>query len=106
MSHFTQHQMFSTFVKMSNLYPDECRSLVTPVFERYKTSGVLELQQRACEYLQLMTHGDEEMIEDVLREMPAWTLDKLSALEKRLNEKNRDTADGNAWVHGGSDGDA
>ena len=106
MSHFTQYQMFTTFVKMSNLYPEECPSLVTPVFERYKTSGVLELQQRACEYLQLMTHGDEEMMEDVLREMPAWTLDKLSALEKRLNDKNRDTADGNAWVNGGSDGDA
>jgi AP-2 complex subunit alpha len=100
---FTQHQMLTTFVKMSNLYPDECRDKVAPIFERHKASGVLELQQRACEYINLTNQSDDVMIEDVLREMPAWTLEKVSALEKRLHEKHMDTADSNAWIKPGSD---
>jgi len=47
------------------------------VFERFKTHGVLELQQRALEYGALPLQG-EEMMEDVLREMPAWNTDRTS----------------------------
>jgi AP-2 complex subunit alpha len=69
-THATQAQMLSSLVKIGNLY-EECRPLVAPVFARYQNHAVLELQQRACEYGALPLQGDE-MMEDVLREMPAW----------------------------------
>lgn len=77
MTHFytstvpTQCQMLTSFVKLGNLY-EECRPLVSPVFEKLRRSAHVELQQRACEYLALPEQG-EEMMEDVLREMPAWS---------------------------------
>jgi AP-2 complex subunit alpha len=104
MAHFpaltttAQYQMLTAFVKMANLY-EECRPLVAPVFARFKNHGVLELQQRALEYGALPTQG-EEMMEDVLREMPAWNVDRASALELRVAAKDHTTADGNAWVKG------
>lgn len=48
-SHDTQSQMLSALVKIANLY-EECRPLVQPIFQRYRNSGELEIQQRACEY--------------------------------------------------------
>jgi len=102
MSHFTtssvttQYQMMTTFMKLANLY-EECRPLAAPVFEKYRTAAELEVQQRANEYSVLPSLGDE-MMEDVLREMPAYATDKKSALEQRLLDQQNATHDGNAWV--------
>ena len=50
---------------------------------RYRTAAELEVQQRANEYTVLPSLGDE-MMEDVLREMPPYAQDRKSALEQRL----------------------
>jgi len=83
--HGTQSHILSAFVKIANLY-EECRPLVMPIFQRYRASGDLEMQQRACEYSALPAFG-EDVMEDVLREMPAFPTDRQSALEKRLQEQ-------------------
>jgi AP-2 complex subunit alpha len=102
LSHFytssvpTQCQMLTSFVKLGNLY-EECRPLVSPIFEKLRRSPHVELQQRACEYLALPEQG-EEMMEDVLREMPPWSTDRKSALEQRVRNQSTGTADANSWV--------
>lgn len=60
MSPKTQALMFTTYIKLVNLYPDT-KDVVTEVFAKYATSAILELQQRACEYMQLPTVGAEVM---------------------------------------------
>lgn len=92
----TQYQMLTTYMKMANLY-EECRDLAAPVFAKYRAAGELEMQQRANEYTMLPGLG-EEMMEDVLREMPAFQSGRKSALERRLQQRDLDTNDGNAWV--------
>jgi len=95
-THGTQGLLLSSLVKMGNLY-EECRPQVQPVFAKFKNHASLDLQQRACEYSALTTQGGE-MMEDVLREMPAWNQDRKSALEHRVHATQTATADGNAWV--------
>ncbi|CAM9930764.1 unnamed protein product, partial [Sphacelaria rigidula] len=77
--------LLSTYAKLANLYP-ECRDLVTPVFERMSCSQNLELQQRACEYLGLPQMGIDVM-EEVLKEMPAFPEDRESGPEARLRRR-------------------
>ncbi|CAM9812450.1 unnamed protein product [Phaeothamnion confervicola] len=85
----TKALLLSTYVKLSNLYP-ECRALVEPVFAKYASNPNLELQQRACEYRALPTMGIDIM-EEVLREMPPFPEDRESgpeaALRRRLEEQ-------------------
>ncbi|CAM9271765.1 unnamed protein product, partial [Discosporangium mesarthrocarpum] len=80
--------LLSTYAKIANLYP-ECQELVTPVFERFSSSQNLELQQRSCEYLGLPKVGIDVM-EEVLKEMPAFPEDRESAPEARLRKRLED----------------
>jgi hypothetical protein len=47
-------------MKFLNLYPDT-KEAIMDVFSKYSTSAQLELQQRACEYMQMPNIGAETM---------------------------------------------
>ena len=63
-----QQILLTTYVKFSNLYPDT-REFINDFFTKTAESPYVELQQRACEYLQLSSTG-AQMVEEVLKEMP------------------------------------
>jgi AP-2 complex subunit alpha len=101
----TKSILLTTYMKFFNLYPD-VRSVVSEVFQKYSSSGHLELQQRACEYLKIPTVGAETM-ESVLNSMPAYPENRESVLTRRLQSKAEDTSTApasrpKAMVQGGS----
>lgn len=79
-----------------NLYPD-CKDIVMEVFHKQSTSGYLELQQRACEYMRLPNVGSE-LMENVLNTMPMYPENRDNALLARLNKGGEHAAtDKSAW---------
>ena len=61
----TQAILLTTYVKFVNLYPDT-REAILEIFDKHATSLQLELQQRACEYIQ-MPSINAEVMEQVSR---------------------------------------
>lgn len=70
--------LLTVYVKIMNLYPD-CKDVIMEVFSKHSTSGHLELQQRACEYLHLPDVG-ADLMESVLNTMPVYAEDKENPL--------------------------
>ncbi|GMH47741.1 hypothetical protein TrVE_jg8936 [Triparma verrucosa] len=91
----TQGIMLTAFAKMYNLY-EEIRPIIDPIFAKLKTSVDVELQQRSNEYRILGSLGPEIM-EDILREMPAFDTQKVSTLEIALDQEHSDTHDVNVF---------
>ncbi|GMI17290.1 hypothetical protein TrLO_g662 [Triparma laevis f. longispina] len=91
----TQGIMLTAFAKMYNLY-EEIRPIIDPIFAKLKTSVDVELQQRSNEYRVLGSLGPEIM-EDILREMPAFDTQKVSTLEIALDQEHSDTHDVNVF---------
>lgn len=76
--------LLTAYAKIMNLYPD-CKDVVMEVFQKQSTSGYLELQQRACEYMRLPGIG-AELMENVLNTMPMYPENRDSVLLSRLNK--------------------
>ncbi|GMH55286.1 hypothetical protein TrRE_jg11905, partial [Triparma retinervis] len=91
----TQGIMLTAFAKMSNLYA-ELQPVIGPIFMKLKTSVDIELQQRSNEYRILATLGPDVM-EDILREMPAFDTEKVSTLEIALEQEHTETHDKNIF---------
>lgn len=93
----TQAILLTTFVKLYNLYP-ELNEMITNVFTKYSTSTILEIQQRACEYLALPhVNGDRSIMENTLNTMPTFpedrTVDALYVLLEKDKQKNKSEKD-------------
>jgi len=80
--------MLSTFMKMYNLYPDheELRELIKGVFDKYRNYLDAEIQQRANEYYYLIETGNDDLLLQVLDNMPAFP-ERESSVIRRLLEK-------------------
>lgn len=91
----TQGIMLTAFAKMSNLYA-ELQPIIAPIFLKLKTSVDIELQQRSNEYRILAGLGPDVM-EDILREMPAFDTEKVSTLEIALEQEHTETHDKNIF---------
>lgn len=87
--------LLTSYAKIMNLYPD-CKDIVMEVFQKQSTSGFLELQQRACEYMRLPSVG-AELMENVLNTMPVYPENRDNILLARLNKGENATADKSAW---------
>ena len=84
-----QQILLTTYAKISNLYPDT-REFITGCFRKIAESPYIELQQRACEYLQLPSLGP--MMEEVLQEMPVYPQNmKNKLLEEAMKASNPST---------------
>lgn len=87
--------LLTTYAKIMNLYPD-CKDVVIEVFTKQSTSGFVELQQRACEYMRLPTVG-AEIMENVLNTMPVYP-EKENALLARMQKAEEGNAtEKSAW---------
>eukprot|EP00604_Paraphysomonas_vestita_P001033 CAMPEP_0174821540 /NCGR_PEP_ID=MMETSP1107-20130205/9052_1 /TAXON_ID=36770 /ORGANISM="Paraphysomonas vestita, Strain GFlagA" /LENGTH=853 /DNA_ID=CAMNT_0016038711 /DNA_START=353 /DNA_END=2914 /DNA_ORIENTATION=- len=88
--------LLTAYAKIMNLYPD-CKDIVMEVFHKQSTSGYLELQQRACEYMRLPNVGSE-LMENVLNSMPMYPENRDNVLLQRLNKGSEHaTTDKSAW---------
>lgn len=92
--------LLSTYFKWTNLFP-EIKHILLSVLDKYRHVLDAELQQRACEYLAIATHGDDdELLSIICDEMPPFP-ERESALLARLNKKHLDVGDKRTWVIGG-----
>ena len=81
-----------------NQYPDLTEDIYS-VYDKLKGSAVLEVQQRACEYMALSEQGADIMA-TVLERMPAYEEEgKESVLETmaETKEASKDTSDKASW---------
>ncbi|GAA5864008.1 hypothetical protein JCM8547_005307 [Rhodosporidiobolus lusitaniae] len=101
-SNSTKALLLTTYFKWLNLFP-EIRSQILGVFDKYSRLLDAELQQRACEYLQIARRDDgEELLQVVVDEMPPFP-ERESALLSRLIKKTGDTHDKRTWFIGGKE---
>jgi AP-2 complex subunit alpha len=91
--------ILSCFVKYVNLFP-EIRPQLLQVFKFYSHSMESELQQRACEYLALITMPTDDLLQTVCDEMPPFP-ERASPLLSRLHSKHATTSDKRTWIVGG-----
>lgn len=95
----TRAMILSCFVKYINLFP-EIKPQLLQVFHIYSHTLDSELQQRACEYLNLATLPTDDLLRTVCDEMPPFP-ERQSALLSRLHQKHANTSDKRTWVVGG-----
>lgn len=100
----TRAILLSSFVKFVNLFP-EIKPQLLQVFRAYSHTLDPELQQRACEYLALVTLPTDDLLRTVCDEMPPFP-ERASALLSRLHQKHAGTSDKRTWVIGGKDANA
>ena len=96
--------LLSTFVKFTNLFP-EIKTHLLQTFQFYSHSPDSELQQRACEYLVLVSLPTDDLLRTVCDEMPPFS-ERTSVLLSRLHQKSVGTSDKRTWVVGGKDANA
>ena len=87
--------LLTSYVKIVNLYPD-CNDVILEVFRKHSTSGFLELQQRACEYMRLLD-VDHSLMENVLNPMPVYNASKDNVLLSKMG-KAEETTDKSVWT--------
>lgn len=97
----TRALLLSSFVKFVNLFP-EIKPQLLQVFRIYSHSPDSELQQRAYEYLCLVTLPTDDLLRTVCDEMPPFS-ERASVLLSRLHQKTAGTSDKRTWVVGGKD---
>ncbi|EPZ33551.1 Adaptin/AP-1 alpha/gamma subunit-like protein, partial [Rozella allomycis CSF55] len=95
----TRCLLLNTYIKLVNLFP-EIKEPIVNVFSMLQNVMDVELQQRACEYLQIINMPSDELLQTVCEEMPPFSTDKESILESRLNKKEIDTEDKRTWKAG------
>ncbi|KAK5662868.1 hypothetical protein OQA88_6279 [Cercophora sp. LCS_1] len=100
----TRGMILSCFIKFVNLFPEIKPQLVN-VFHVYSHTLDSELQQRACEYLTLVSMPSDDLLRTVCDEMPPFP-ERQSALLSRLHQKHANTSDKRTWVVGGKDANA
>ncbi|KAJ1967346.1 hypothetical protein H4R35_006733, partial [Dimargaris xerosporica] len=97
----TKFMLLTTYLKFVNLFP-EIKDHCTRVFERYRYTLNVELQQRACEYHAIATQDTDDLLQTVCEEMPPFP-NRESALVSRLHRQHLDTEDKRTWVVGGKE---
>lgn len=100
----TRAILLSSFIKFVNLFP-EIKLQLLIVFRAYSHTLDSELQQRACEYLELATLPTDDLLRTVCDEMPPFP-ERTSALLSRLHGKHAGTSDKRTWIVGGKDANA
>ena len=82
--------ILSAMAKMTNVFEDY-RPAIVEFLRKHSGAEDIELQQRALEYSTLPSLGSE-WLEEVLREMPHYSMDRESPLEARLRAGSTDAA--------------
>ena len=97
----TQAMILSCFFKFVNLLP-EIRPQLLQTFRAYSHSMDPELQQRACEYMNIANLPAQDLLQHICDEMPPFP-QRASPLLSRLHSKHANTSDRRVWAIGGKD---
>lgn len=103
----TKALMLSTFMKMYNLYPDheDLRQMIKDVFGKYRNYIDAEIQQRANEYYCLIETGNDDLMLQVLDNMPAFPDRESSVIRKLLEKQARGKGGAKTGANTGEDED-
>lgn len=82
-----RYHLLTTYIKLANLFED-IRPQIMDVFELYRDSSDLELQQRSCEYYNLLRAENLYLLPTICDEMPPFVI-KESPLAERLSQMSR-----------------
>lgn len=82
----TKALLLSTYMKLTNLYPEELLQDVVAVFKSYNAAVDPELQQRAVEYEVMATYDDQDLIGQIWEAMPDFP-ERESNLMKKVRAK-------------------
>ncbi len=74
-SNVTRCMLFHAYVKLAHMYPSELRDDISLLLDAYRDASDAELQQRACEYYQVIMALQEPERELILEPMPTFTRD-------------------------------
>lgn len=99
----TKALILTTYVKWLNLFP-EIRQHIIVILQKFTHTLDAELQQRACEYLAIASMPDEDMLQNVMDEMPPFPESRESALLNRLLRQHSASGDKRTWVAGEREG--
>jgi len=81
--------ILSTYIKFTNLYP-QLKPTILNIFERYKSFIDQEIQQRACEYAELVYLNDPSLLSFVCDVMPPYENFKADAPEHDYDSDDND----------------
>lgn len=81
----TKALLLSSYVKLCNSFPD-LKVTITNVFNRYSVHADVELQQRACEYNQII-RGPAEILEEVFELMPVY--EHSDTLDSKVKQRTK-----------------
>ncbi|CCJ28678.1 unnamed protein product [Pneumocystis jirovecii] len=85
----TQALLMSTYIKFVNLFP-EIKLDIQTVFEQYINNIDSELQQRACEYLELCYVSNKDLLQVLCKKMPPFSKrQSLLILKLQSKQKNK-----------------
>jgi AP-2 complex subunit alpha len=102
--HRSQALCLTAFLKMAH----ECADLMPQareIMDSCRTSIDVELQNRACEYFALPQVGSSTIMASVLEPMPAFSSDRESILDRRLQARNEEGADTDVFTAKENQGD-
>lgn len=85
--------LLTTYMKLVNFYPEQCKDVILGIFDKYSKSSLLEIQQRACEY-KALSRMSADVLEHVLNTIPAFTLEGKESILVSL--ENQDGKSNNA----------
>ncbi|KAI9202948.1 Adaptor protein complex AP-2 alpha subunit [Polychytrium aggregatum] len=94
----TRALLMTTYLKFVNLFP-EIKDEIMRVFQQYRYVLDVELQQRACEYFNIVSLPTEDILQAVCDEMPPFP-ERESALVLKLNKKIAETEEKRPWQMG------
>ncbi|KAI8866013.1 ARM repeat-containing protein, partial [Ramicandelaber brevisporus] len=97
----TRALILTSLLKQANLFP-ESRSSIIAIFQHYRHSLDVEIQQRASEYLTVVANPDAELLATVCEEIPPFP-ERESTLVSSLHRKHLDTVDKRTWIVGGAE---
>src|SRR5690606_7560845 len=86
----TRALLLSTYIKFANIFP-EIKDQVDKIFRDYSDVLDIEMQQRACEYMNISPN--QNLLEIVFEEMPPFQEKAESALVSLVKKKEGETTD-------------
>lgn len=95
----TRAMLLSTYAKFVNLFP-ELTQPIKEIFNQYRSFIDAEIQQRACEYFNLTSLRDDDLLSTVLDAIPAWD-EKASAAAQPQQGDETDSVEKNGPKQGG-----
>lgn len=87
----------TALVKLSDRFGHGYFDSIRAILEPFRTSSVIELQQRACEFSALLEGDYDGIRSNLLERMPPLDIDNAKAMRANAQEAAEDDSDGDGY---------